>query len=49
MDTISQEECLQHLLNLLSKKWTGVKADTFKFYFHKAIKGYQDNYEHKDE
>lgn len=49
IDTISQEECLQHLLNLLSKKWVGVKAETFKFYFHKAIKGYQDNYEHKDE
>lgn len=47
-DLESQEECLKHLLNLLSKKWIGVKKDIFKFYFHKAIKEYQDNYEHND-
>lgn len=43
-----QEECLKHLLNLLTKKWIGVKADLFKFYFYKTIKLYQDNYEHND-
>lgn len=47
-DPEDQEECLKHLLNLLSKKWVGVKTDTFKFYFHKVIKQYQDNYEHND-
>lgn len=48
VDLESQDECLKHLLNLLSKKWVDVKADVFKFYFHKAIKIYQDNYEHND-
>jgi hypothetical protein len=43
-----QEECLKHLLNLLSKKWPDVKFDVFKFYFYKAIKQHQDNFEHGD-
>lgn len=47
-DEIKQTECLSHLLNLMLKKWKGVDHYTFKYYFHKAIKGYQDNFEHND-
>lgn len=43
LDTEKQEECLKHLLNLMSKKWINVKHDTFKLFFHRAIKMHQDN------
>lgn len=47
-DAEKQEECIQHLLNLMSKKWLDVTHDTFKQFFHRAIKVHQDNWEHKD-
>jgi hypothetical protein len=43
-----QEECLRHLLNLMSKKWLNVEFDEFRKYLHITIKKYQDNYEHDD-
>jgi F0F1-type ATP synthase delta subunit len=42
-DTEKQEECIQHLLNLMSKKWLNVTHDIFKLFFHRAIKVHQDN------
>lgn len=48
VDADKQEECLKHLLNLMSKKWHNVTHETFKLFFHRAIKMHQDNWEHKD-
>lgn len=47
-DEEMQQECLKHLLNLMSKKWQGVTYAIFKLWVHKTIKLYQDNYEHND-
>lgn len=43
-----QQECLKHLLNLMSKKWLGVSYNIFKVWMEKTIKIYQDNWEHDD-
>lgn len=48
MDEEMQAECLKHLLNLMSKKWVGVKFDVFKLWVYKTIQLYQDNYEQND-
>jgi len=48
VDAEKQEECLKHLLNLMSKKWHNVTHDIFKLFFHRAIKMHQDNWEHND-
>lgn len=48
IDEEQQQECLKHVLNLMSKKWQGIKYDTFKFWIKKTIKLYQDNFEHED-
>lgn len=47
-DEEMQQDCLKHLLNLMSKKWQGVTYTTFQIWVHKTIKVYQDNYEHND-
>lgn len=47
-DELLQQECLKHLLNLMSKKWLGVSFNVFKAWMHKTIKIYQDNWEHED-
>jgi hypothetical protein len=33
----------------MSKKWKEVTFYTFKYWMHKTIKMYQDNYEHNDD
>lgn len=48
IDEEKQTECFDHLVKLILKKWPGVDAATFKFYLHKTIKLYQDNFEHDD-
>lgn len=47
-DIEKQDLCLNHLLNLMTKKWLNVDPLVFKYYIHKTIKKYQDNYEHDD-
>lgn len=43
-----QDECLLHLLNLMSKKWDNINRDSFKRWFINAIQTHQDNWEHND-
>lgn len=48
IDEEMQAECLSHLLNLMSKKWPGVTPSQFKYWMHRTIKLYQDNFEQDD-
>lgn len=47
-DEDRQEECLKHLLNLMSKRWYNINPFLFKNYLHNAIRTHQDNWEHGD-
>jgi hypothetical protein len=48
IDDEMQVECIRHVLNLMSKKWPGVTHSNFKYWMHRTIKLYQDNFEHDD-
>lgn len=48
VDEEKQQECIQHLLNLMSLKWENINPKKFKDYIHRAIKVHQDNWEHND-